>query len=781
MRTVAYALVASAAGQEAVPPNTEGLNILFNVGAETQTLKLQCLHKCPDFPLDEAVEMQCGFVQSLKSGGKDKLDACTSACSPWQIQTELETMMEQCEASLGSWTGECLADCPNIPVQAEAAAAKTGSLRVRNLADLMKMRQPRQFSRKLDASAALQKVAQEEEDLRWCNFFMALTCTEEACDPCLSDCTNDDLDQLNAMREQCSNADGEEIAADDDGKENENYAAISGPRGKIITFQGGVESAITVTGYTISDLNTVSLRKSFVYAMAQTLKVPERDILILTQLEDGVDIKAAGDPKLVSYWDAGGCGPYGNDYNRNWCMAAPQLVPGGPGGLAFGQTIDCKPLVSVPSGTCPSGHAKLGHMYGNGQCCLSVAGCDMFYYAQYECTSMDLVAYWDPSGCGMSGPRHNWDWCSQTSFECKPEVTVAKTVCPLGVAKLLGTRGGSNPQNLIALDECEEDGCVWVPQNANKTSSAAGAATCGYAYFASYGCVDNPMPPLPVKGGGQALPGQVEGVNLIPWQNPTSGEPIPGTRIEFGVRLRTQQPPDFPDYQPDLVQVKLQSMYEDCLFTMSGQLNCKNKNKVDAGAGEGEKKETKETLAPAGETPDAATSAGAGREPLPAGGADSGEEGWNLLDIFRTQFSKQIHEHQNKATVVQDLSAGGVEEPRPVPVNPVGQIAWTPAFGKLGEGVKSFSTDPNDSKGGGASHGAKIFGVIVLVAGLAGLVYFVQKKYRQQPRSGGAAGFSANAPAESSGFTPGAIGGGAAQNEAYPRTGSRQSLMTQSL
>lgn len=75
-------------------------------------------------------------------------------------------MMEQCAASLNSWTGECLADCPNIPVQAEAQeAAKKGKLRKLN--DLIKMRSTQQFIRKLAGESAADSAAQEE-DLRWC-------------------------------------------------------------------------------------------------------------------------------------------------------------------------------------------------------------------------------------------------------------------------------------------------------------------------------------------------------------------------------------------------------------------------------------------------------------------------------------------------------------------------------------------------------------------------------------------------------------------------------------
>jgi len=78
------------------------------------------------------------------------------------------------------------------------------------------------------------------------------------------------------------------------------------------------------------------------------------------------------DSRLTAYWDAGGCGPHGNDHNWGWC----------------GQTAgDCPEQVSVDSSLCASNTARLETMSGTGECCSSVVldGCNYAYHAQYVC------------------------------------------------------------------------------------------------------------------------------------------------------------------------------------------------------------------------------------------------------------------------------------------------------------------------------------------------------------------------------------------------------------
>jgi hypothetical protein len=343
-----------------------GLNILFDIGDTKTQLNLQCLHKCPAFPLDVSIEQQCSFVQALKDN-KGKLNACTDTCSPWDRGKEVDTMMELCDKSLNSWTGQCILDCPNIPVQAQGSGRSR-----RFLTQTIKMAR-----RRTQKETAAEEKEAESSDAKWCNFVMALSCTGgegSNCDPCLSDCTDSDMNEINAWQDQCEDV-ADVVDADDDAKESEDIAGSTPKDLAMETLQqytGGLESAITITGYAMDQLNTLAVRRAFVYAMGQTLQVPEHDIIILTQLQDKVNVMGLGDSKLSSYWDAGSCGMHGNDFQKNWC-SAPGSTPA---------QFNCADSVKVDPGLCPSGHARLAHQYGTGECCLNVAGCDMFYYAQ---------------------------------------------------------------------------------------------------------------------------------------------------------------------------------------------------------------------------------------------------------------------------------------------------------------------------------------------------------------------------------------------------------------
>lgn len=595
-------------------------------------------------------------------------------------------MMELCDKSLNSWTGQCILDCPNIPVQAQGSGRSR-----RFLTQTIKMAR-----RRTQKETAAEEKEAESSDAKWCNFVMALSCTGgegSNCDPCLSDCTDSDMNEINAWQDQCEDV-ADVIDADDDAKESEDIAGSTPQDFAMETLQqytGGLESAITITGYAMDQLNTLAVRRAFVYAMGQTLQVPEHDIIILTQLQDKVNVMGLGDSKLSSYWDAGSCGMHGNDFQKNWC-SAPGSTPA---------QFNCADSVKVDPGLCPSGHARLAHQYGTGECCLNVAGCDMFYYAQYECTDLGLVSYWDPTKCGIAGANHNWDWCGGTAFECKPTVPVAKTVCPSGTAKLLGTVGTGDP----------------------KSPHAMGTGNCSYAYFATYGCVETTVG-LPVKGGGEAIPGQVDLVDdngiegaigtevagmeqVLPGGKTKvkEGDPLPGVRVEFGVKLRAKPPPSMPNYDAQLVDIRLQSMYLECLFTESGSLECQEGSSRSRNRGlrrlaaevsptTTAAKGTKHTegLIGAGSTAASVTGTGSGgagsREPLPDDAAGQPQQqGWDLLDIFRQEFSKALKEREHRK-LVPDIGAGGAEKPRKVLLSRDGRIMWTAEFGQLGDGVK---------------------------------------------------------------------------------------------
>merc|ERR1712173_190738 len=71
-----------------------------------------------------------------------------------------------------------------------------------------------------------------------------------------------------------------------------------------------------------------------------------------------------GDTRLHAYWDAGSCGPKGNDWD--WCNTTAK---------------DCADTVSVDTDVCASGTAKRTRFEEN----VIFDGCTYAYYAQYIC------------------------------------------------------------------------------------------------------------------------------------------------------------------------------------------------------------------------------------------------------------------------------------------------------------------------------------------------------------------------------------------------------------
>lgn len=86
--------------------------------------------------------------------------------------------------------------------------------------------------------------------------------------------------------------------------------------------------------------------------------------------------------RLVAYWDAGSCGPYGDDFQHDWCQ--PNLIGGTP--------PNCPPFKMVHFHICPSGWAQLqtimGHSGSSADCCsdIKMDGCDYAWFARYACT-----------------------------------------------------------------------------------------------------------------------------------------------------------------------------------------------------------------------------------------------------------------------------------------------------------------------------------------------------------------------------------------------------------
>ena len=79
--------------------------------------------------------------------------------------------------------------------------------------------------------------------------------------------------------------------------------------------------------------------------------------------------------ELVSYWDQGDCGPYGNDYNWDWCWKG------------------CKQ--EVVTNVCPDGTAQLKTVEGDPYATTfnknyQVDGCWFAYYATYACSDSGI-------------------------------------------------------------------------------------------------------------------------------------------------------------------------------------------------------------------------------------------------------------------------------------------------------------------------------------------------------------------------------------------------------
>ena len=79
--------------------------------------------------------------------------------------------------------------------------------------------------------------------------------------------------------------------------------------------------------------------------------------------------------ELVAYWDDGDCGPYGDDYNWDWC------------GANSGEP--CKQQVTTDQ--CPSGTANLKIVEGNQNAVdteqnFQLGNCWFTYYAEYQCS-----------------------------------------------------------------------------------------------------------------------------------------------------------------------------------------------------------------------------------------------------------------------------------------------------------------------------------------------------------------------------------------------------------
>jgi len=194
------------------------------------------------------------------------------------------------------------------------------------------------------------------------------------------------------------------------------------------------------------------------------------------------------DSRLTAYWDAGGCGVHGNDYNADWC-----------GGVVNGNhpASHCQEFVTVSSSICASEVATLTSYEGDGTCCNSVTinSCNYAYFAQYRCAEdhevpvvilpivydSRLAAYWDHGVCGPQGEDSNWDWCNRDAghpaSECATSVEVSTDICATGHASLESTQGTGDCCSSVNIDGCN------------------------YAYYAQYVCSDAPGPivlPLPV-------------------------------------------------------------------------------------------------------------------------------------------------------------------------------------------------------------------------------------------------------------------------------------------
>jgi len=174
-------------------------------------------------------------------------------------------------------------------------------------------------------------------------------------------------------------------------------------------------------------------------------------------------------PKLTAYWDEGGCGPAGDDHNKDWCHETKGK---------------CRKIACTTE--CDSGQAELVYSRGTGRMgSVTIDGCSYAFFAQYRCleeqnenancwhtdkrflqvANRRLVAYWDEGNCGPMGDDHNKDWCKDTHGKCKK--IACTTECPTGQAEIVYQRGNGY------MGSVNIDGC-------------------SYAYYAQYHCLDVP-------------------------------------------------------------------------------------------------------------------------------------------------------------------------------------------------------------------------------------------------------------------------------------------------
>merc|ERR1719471_2014445 len=160
--------------------------------------------------------------------------------------------------------------------------------------------------------------------------------------------------------------------------------------------------------------------------------------MIATNTESDSDT-SLNEIALVSYWDVGSCGAYGDDHSWGVCRYSK---------------FNCPEMIDLDS--CPTGRALKLNEYGTGEkgSYTDGTGCSYFYYTEYVCeessskdsdivtdapTSTDtslneiaLVSYWDVGSCGAYGDDHNWGVCLYSKFNC-PEMIDLQS-CPTGRA-----------------------------------------------------------------------------------------------------------------------------------------------------------------------------------------------------------------------------------------------------------------------------------------------------------------------------------------------------------
>jgi len=123
----------------------------------------------------------------------------------------------------------------------------------------------------------------------------------------------------------------------------------------------------------------------------------------LTLIHEEVE---AVDDRLTAYWEAGNCGPHGNDYNaRTWC--------GGVGSDTNGIDPHEHCQEQVQTDICESGVAELVDIQGSGRfTSVTIDGCAYAYYAQYRCA--------EPVPCSWVFPT-NWNIQASSSWDANYE------------------------------------------------------------------------------------------------------------------------------------------------------------------------------------------------------------------------------------------------------------------------------------------------------------------------------------------------------------------------